>query len=334
MSSRIKIIFWVGLTLTIFSLFRWLFGIAIPEIALEFSIGITVILVGGLLAGRYVSRVWFNADKRFQSRMLLILGLAIFLSLIGIGVLVNMMILETEFIHFSFTIMLLFLASACMGALITLIRHRIKNKILSAQTAMAHSKSELQLLQSQLSPHFLFNTLNNLYGLSICDHEKVPTLLLKLSELLRYSVYEAKEIFVPLQYELDYMKNYIEFEKIRLADRLDLTLNLQQSTDKSLRIPPMLLIVFVENAFKHGRSTQAEKIFINIALSITEDEIVFSVTNSCFRSSLESQLINKHSGFGLESVRKRLDLLYEDSHDLKIKESPTEYYAELILKYR
>jgi sensor histidine kinase YesM len=332
MSSKQKILVWVGLTVIIFSLFRWLFSLAMPEIALSFASGITAILVGGLFSGRYVYNAWFREVEHLQNKIFVMLAVSILITFIGIGVLVNRMIVETTFMEFSFTVMLLFLLSACTSALISLVRNRVRTRIQKARMELAHSKSELQLLQSQLSPHFLFNTLNNVYGLSLTDHEKVPALLLKLSDLLRYSVYDVKEMFVPLQQELDYLKNYIDFEKIRLGNRLDLKLDFKGITDQSFKIPPMLFIVFIENAFKHSRDTRGEKILIDIALSNSRDEIVFSVVNSRFHSSLGASSTEKHSGFGLESVRKRLNLLYESRHELTIKESVNDYSVNLILK--
>jgi sensor histidine kinase YesM len=332
MSSKQGMWFWPGLTVVIFSLFKWLFDLAIPELALSFAIGITVILVGGLFSGRYVYKMWFREIEHLQNKLFAVLIFSILTMFIGVGILVNRMIAKTEFMEFSFTVMLLFLLSACTGALISLVRNRVTTRIQKARTELAHSKSELQLLQSQLSPHFLFNTLNNVYGLSLTDHQKVPALLLKLSELLRYSVYDAKEMFVPLGQEMDYLRNYIDFEKIRLGNRLDLKLSFEGVTDQLFSIPPMLLIVFIENAFKHSRDTKAEKILIDILLSNSRDEIVFSVRNSCFRSSLGSVSKEKHSGFGLESVRKRLNLLYENRHELTIRESENDYSVNLRLK--
>jgi hypothetical protein len=115
MSTGIKIAVWLGLTLIVFSLFNWLFNIAIPELALAFSLGITVIIIGGLLVGRYASGIWFKAGEHAQNRLLWILSISLLLSLFTIGFLVNRMINNTEFMHFSFTIIFLFLANACFG---------------------------------------------------------------------------------------------------------------------------------------------------------------------------------------------------------------------------
>lgn len=331
MNGRWKLLIWLGLVVVTFSFFRWLFGLAIPEIALSFAVGITLVLVGGLFSGYHAYKIWFKDLSQWQHKLavaLVIGGLAAF---VGIGVLVNRMIVKTEFMEFAFTIMLLFVLSLSIGGFTGLVRNRVKSKIQETHRELEHSKSELQLLQSQLSPHFLFNTLNNVYGLSITDHERVPGLLLKLSDLLRYSVYGAKEMFVPLSHELEYLKNYIEFEKLRLgSSRLDLRLNLNV-TDESFEIPPMLLVVFVENAFKHSRNTSDQKILIDIALSNTRNEMVFSITNSCFRSNA-SQTSEEHSGFGLKSVRKRLGVLYDQRHELEISESENEYTVNLKLK--
>jgi LytS/YehU family sensor histidine kinase len=126
---------------------------------------------------------------------------------------------------------------------------------------------------------------------------------------LRYSVYEAKEELVLLSDEINYLKNYIAFEKIRLGERLSLKAELSQAGDSSVRIAPMLLIVFVENAFKHSRNNEDEKIFIRIILKADPASIFFSVTNSCAPPGAVPASVKSHSGFGLESVKKRLGLL-------------------------
>ncbi|MCO4293559.1 histidine kinase [Solitalea sp. MAHUQ-68] len=332
MSNKQKIVVWVVLTAIVFSLFWWLCRLAMPEISLPFAIGITTIVVGGLFSGYHAFKIWFKELEQRHNTLVVILACGMLVSFVGIGILVNKMIAKTEFMEFSFTVLLLFFLNFCIGALVGLVRNRMKRRIETARRELAHSKSELQLLQSQLSPHFLFNTLNNVYGLSITNHEKVPALLLKLSELLRYTVYDAKELFVQLAHEVEYLKNYIDFEKIRLGNRLNLKLNFDGIRHESFEIPPMLLIIFVENAFKHSRETRGEQIMIDIALSNTEDEVVFSIKNSCFKMATDALPQEKHSGFGLESARKRLNLLYENRYTLTIKESENEYTVNLKLK--
>lgn len=333
MKSLIKkssVILLAGLSL--FFLFWWLLSMGMPEGAKEFAFGLTIILLAGILSGRYISRIWERKSIRFQNFLFILLSALILIGIFGIALLINKMIEHTEFFHFSLTVLLLFLVSAFAGAIISLIHHRIRTEIQKARVASAHSKSELQLLQTQLSPHFLFNTLNNLYGLSITEHEKVPGLLLKLSELLRYSVYETKETFVSLAEEVKYLKNYIDFEKIRLGERLDTKVNFPELTEVNARIAPMLLIVFVENAFKHSGNTYDEKIYVKIDLELQDHQLLFRVANSYYQSVPELPAIKKHSGFGLENLRKRLDLLYKNEHELKIEQSGKEFKVNLILK--
>jgi sensor histidine kinase YesM len=332
MTTRQQTFFWIALAALIFAFFRWLFGIAVPEIALEFSIGITVVLTSGLVSGRAATKAALKTNTlKNPGKALLLISCFVILAFVFIAFLLNAMIANTTFLPFAVTVLLLFLVAAGVGAVVTIVRYQNKLKVQSAQAAMAQSESELQLLQSRLSPHFLFNTLNNLYGLSLNDAQKVPPLLLKLSELLRYSVYDAKDIFVPLQYEVDYIKNYIEFEKLRLGDRLRLKLDMDAQINPTCKVPPLLLVVFVENAFKHSRNTPDEKIWIDISLGRKENAIVFSVRNSCATETVRASS-KGNSGFGLDSVQKRLDLLYAGKHDLKIDFTKNEYTVNLILE--
>jgi LytS/YehU family sensor histidine kinase len=205
-----------------------------------------------------------------------------------------------------------------------------QNKIKASETLALNSKSELQLLQSQLSPHFLFNTLNNLYGLSLIKDEKLPSLLLKLSDLLRHSVYQTRDSFVLLNEEIDYIENYIEFEKIRLNGRLNIIVNLEKSD--TARIAPMLLIVFIENAFKHSKNSSSQFIKIEIKLKLWENNILFSVYNSYDKSYINMNTINKNSGLGLENAKRRLELLYPSQFDLQIDDRDDVYKVILQLK--
>jgi LytS/YehU family sensor histidine kinase len=203
-------------------------------------------------------------------------------------------------------------------------------KLRRAQAQATQSQSELQLLQSQISPHFLFNTLNNLYGIALTEHQKIPPLLLKLSDLLRYSVYEAKESLVPLKHEIDYLKNYIDFEKIRIGDRLDLACQLELVTDERVKIAPMLLIVYIENAFKHAKNTTDQKIFIDLSLKTWNGVILFSIKNSY--SPKQHKLFDKHSGLGLTNAKRRLEVLYPSQHTLNIDSDDKTYTVNLQLK--
>ncbi len=222
------------------------------------------------------------------------------------------------------------LLSITLGMLIKLVRMN-ENALEDAKISASQSQSELKLLQSQISPHFLFNTLNNLYGISMTRHEKIPPLLLKLSELLRYSVYDAKVLFVPLSDELAYINNYIDFEKLRIGDRLIINTEIAEEV-KGLQIAPMILIIFVENAFKHSKNSTDQNIYVDIELKSWANSILFSIKNS-YQENQEKGF-DKYSGFGLENVRKRLELLYPGKYDLKTEVKDDFYKVMLQLKVK
>ncbi len=217
------------------------------------------------------------------------------------------------------------LLSSAVGMLIKLVRMN-ENALEDARISASQSQAELRLLQSQISPHFLFNTLNNLYGISLTRHEKIPPLLLKLSDLLRYSVYDAKELFVPLKDELAYINNYIDFEKIRIGDRLLISTQIEEAAE-DIQIAPMILIIFVENAFKHAKNSTDQNIYIDMELKIRGTSILFSIKNSYQGNPQKG--FDKYSGFGLENVRKRLELLYPGRHHLKT-EVKDDFYAVML----
>jgi LytS/YehU family sensor histidine kinase len=219
-----------------------------------------------------------------------------------------------------------------IGVTVNVVRLTYYSQLQHANVNAAHSKSELLLLQSQLSPHFLFNTLNNLYGLSITQHQKIPPLLLKLSELLRYSVYDAKELFVPLKSEIAYINNYIEFEKIRIGERLHLTTSIEIVLSDDIKIAPMLLIVFIENAFKHSKNTIDKDVYIDIALKTWHQSILFSVKNSHGNTESKTNKLRNDSGLGLANAMKRLQLLYAGDFELAIDDTNGIYSVMLQLK--
>ena len=295
---------------------------------------VTMCFFGGVFLGRYLITTWASKLKTLPVSLIILLSVLIVVSIIGLFVHADYPLEGRPALNILLYWIPFVIISVGLGMLVKIVRAVTHNQLNEAQTSAAHSKSELHLLQSQLSPHFLFNTLNNMYGLSITQHEKVPPLLLKLSELLRYSIYDATEIFAPLKDEMTYINNYIDFEKIRLGDRLILSTDFEMITRDDIKIAPMLLIVFIENAFKHSKNTAEPKIFIDIQLKIWADSILFSIKNSCGLNQEDDELIHKHSGFGLTSVNKRLELLYAGQHELQIKNEADSYSVILQLKMK
>lgn len=193
-------------------------------------------------------------------------------------------------------------------------------------------EAELKLLKAQLNPHFLFNTMNNLYGLSVVKSDKLPDLMLKLSDLLRYSLYDTREPLVNLEKELKYLTNYIALERIRLEAQTEIGLNITGEAG-GLRIAPMLLIVFVENAFKHLGTGKDDRNFVQINLEIRGDQLLFRCVNSVEEAgnSVENMESGK-SGIGLDNVKQRLALIYPNQHTLRVESAEDQFLVELTLK--
>ncbi len=190
---------------------------------------------------------------------------------------------------------------------------------------------ELENLKGQISPHFLFNTMNNFYGLAVENSKKLPDLMIRLSDLLRYSLYETKQEKVSLKDEIDYLKNYIELEKIRLESNLDLEFNVDVKNPEKYQIAPLLFIVFIENAFKHARNIVNEPIFISINLTVSEDEILTLNVKNNYNTNAQNNFVSG-KGIGLENVKKRLRVIYpNEKHDLNIQQDERFYNVALTI---
>lgn len=194
------------------------------------------------------------------------------------------------------------------------------------------TQSELQNLKAQIAPHFLFNTMNNFYGLAVEQSPKLPLLMVRLSELLRYSLYETNQATVPLLSEIAYLKSYIELEKIRLEDTLEFQFDVEVDPLSILEISPLIFIVFVENAFKHAKNVEDDVVKISINLSVSnENELFFSIKNNCLTNTKD---VNYNtSGIGLENVRKRLNVLYPNGlHTLNAEKMGDFFEVKLRIK--
>lgn len=297
------------------------------------SVAITAFFIIGVFTGRYIAQAW-SKNKPVNAALPAVLVVLIIALVAWLFIHADFPLQGRVAINLLLSWLPFAITSVAMGMLIKLVHNNTQRQLLEARSSAANSQSELQLLQSQLSPHFLFNTLNNLYGLSITQHEKIPALLLRLSDLLRYTVYDAKELFVTLKDELNYINNYIEFEKIRMGDRLELTTSIEPITNTDIKIAPMLLIVFIENAFKHSKNTNDEKVYINIDLKTWGNYILFSIKNSHGGIKDEINILDKNSGLGLANVTKRLELLYPNQYALELDNKDGFYSVLLQLKHK
>ncbi|TDX02205.1 sensor histidine kinase [Dinghuibacter silviterrae] len=186
-------------------------------------------------------------------------------------------------------------------------------------------RTELSLLKSQINPHFLFNTLNNIYAMAITDSVHTADAVMKLSQIMRYILQEADHELVPLQKDLEFLQRYIELQQFRLSDKVDL--KYQVSGDgQLLRIAPLLMIPFIENAFKYGVSAR-EKSSIKIDIQIRENIVTLWVENT--KHAVNTMGAMENTGIGINNARRRLALLYPDRHELTIRDTPSLFVVTL-----
>ena len=186
-------------------------------------------------------------------------------------------------------------------------------------------QSELKYLKSQINPHFLFNTLNNIYGLSLDNSEKVSDLILKLSDFLSFSLYESNEKLIPLEKEISLINDFVDLEKSRFEDRVEVKFSFPANVE-TVSIPPLIFIPFVENAFKHSLKDETEVAQIDIDLARKEKELIFHVSNS--KPSEVYEDAKKH-GIGLENIKRRLDIIFGGKYQLDILDEKSRYQITL-----
>ena len=188
------------------------------------------------------------------------------------------------------------------------------------------TKNELLHLQSQVNPHFFFNMLNNLYSLVDKDVEKSKALILKLSDLMRYSIYKSEKNSVTLEEEIAYLNSYIELHRMRYHKTIDIQFSTKIETD-AMEAMPLLFIILLENAFKHGVENLRENAYVHLQLIADKTKIQFRVENNC-----DPEQLPENNGIGLKNLRRRLELAYPNKHRLQIKDNGTVYSAQLELQ--
>jgi two-component system LytT family sensor kinase len=221
-----------------------------------------------------------------------------------------------------------FLAAA-LGTGYALVRHTLGEEKSKQEVQQERLKSELAFLRSQISPHFIFNVLNSIVYLIRSKSEQAENVTLQLSALMRYMLYENGDSHVALEKEVGYLKNYVELQKIRFEEDVEIRLSIQGDIGVQ-SIEPMLLIPFVENAFKHGVGLVQNPI-IDIALVVEPTVMHFSVRNKITSDSRENK--DQNSGIGLQNIRRRLELLYPKQHWLSISETDGYFEIKLSLQF-
>ena len=209
----------------------------------------------------------------------------------------------------------------------------IKENKRSSDLEKAQLETQLLFLRSQVSPHFFFNTLNNIYSLSLEGSKRTPKVILKLSELMRYLIYDTKNKRQDLSNEILCIQNYLELEKIRYSDNLEINMNIVGQIEGKV-IAPILLLSFVENAFKHGANKSIDKIKIDIDFNVKGDFLNFKIVNQIPVRSKNKQIFKRNQGgIGLSNVKKRLKLGYKkDDYKMSINSSNNLFTVKLKIK--
>jgi sensor histidine kinase YesM len=207
----------------------------------------------------------------------------------------------------------------------SLLQQKIERDRLESELKL--KEAELKLLKSQIHPHFLFNTLNNLYSLSLEKSDKTPDLIIRLADMLSYIIYDCNSDRVPLAKEIDFLNSFIELQKVRY-DSCDIQLNISGELNNK-QIAPMILHTFIDNSFKHGPDKDSGSPWIRISIAMNDGQLFFTVINSTMQDEMHQ---NKASGIGISNAVKRLELIYPDKHDLVINHSSNTHSVFLKLE--
>lgn len=216
-----------------------------------------------------------------------------------------------------------FIALYFIVVFITIARWLFKQSKSLIRLKNEKAKTELMHLKSQVNPHFFFNMLNNLYGLVDKDAKKAQELILKLSDMMRYSIYDGEKDTVLLSEEITYLENYIELHKMRYHKVIDIQFNIETNAN-DYKIMPLLFIILLENAFKHGVENLRENAFVHINLVAHNNEVNFEIENNFDEAEDDPE-----TGIGLHNLKRRLELVYPKNHTLTISKTDTIYKAKL-----
>lgn len=238
----------------------------------------------------------------------------------------QMQLVKTQGMEFIINV-LVTLLSTVLRVIMDWWRYQNEKQLLLTQTM----QSELRFLKSQINPHFLFNTLNNLYALTLKKSDKAPEIVLKLSEIMRYMLYECNEKRVLLSKEIQYIYNYLDLERLRQPAGAEITFTTEGHISDQL-VAPLLFVPFLENSFKHGLNhSVAGGGFVRLHLRAEGDALEFSIENSK-PEHMPRQEHPRSGGIGLTNIRQRLQLLYPGQHQLTVQDEPHRYVVTLRLK--
>lgn len=338
--------FWIIMMMIVFASENFEYGNKIQwHMLFHFALAFIIFALVSYYNVYYLIPKYFNKKEYTHYGLMLVLGMVVGASLVllfkELTQLIGFMMPEpwnhsknessvAYFFHILYGELMFLLATTFFYILEELIRLQgvtIKIKEVESQKM----RSELQALKAQINPHFLFNTLNNIYSHSLDNSPQTPEMILKLSALMSYILYDCHEERVPVTNELEFINNYLQLEKLRFEDTLDVNLQINQ-THTNRTIAPLLLIPFIENAFKHGSCscTSNTKKFVTVSIDIQDSAIHFSCQNSIDHSTT-TKIAVKESGIGIENVKKRLELLYPNQYNLQIEVKENIFSVQLTI---
>jgi two-component system, LytTR family, sensor histidine kinase AlgZ len=263
---------------------------------LEFIIPFALIITARVIAQRYIVDGYTYQEKYFYS---------------------STFIIQTAVITLFITIFISLLRFVSDWFELEAIKKEVQNEKLTA---------ELNFLKAQINPHFLFNTLNNLYYLAYSKSENTTEVISKLSHVMRYMIYDANHERVMLDKEIEYMQNYISLERLRLNNQIPIDFTINGNTT-GVEVAPLILITFLENAFKHGVTSTNAQSWVKILIQVDSGKLRYIVENSKGKNALHDN--GGKSGIGLVNVRRRLELMYPSKHSLRVDDTDLRYYIEL-----
>ena len=277
---------------------RWLAHKNFPRYLLEFLVPFAILVTIRVHVQRYLVDGYTHQDWFFYSTVFIVQQVA---TMLFIVIFVGMLRFAQDWFVFE-----------------------AKKKEVENEKLMA----ELNFLKAQINPHFLFNTLNNLYYLAYTQSPNTTEVIEKLSQMMRYMIYDSNHPRVPLSKEIEYMQNYISLERLRLNNDIKIDFQIE-GNPREVLVVPLIFITFLENAFKHGVSNNAAHAWVTIFFKITRQECIYQVENSKIKTT--NAVPSEKSGIGLQNVQRRLELSYPHQYTLNIEDEPKRYAVSLTL---
>ena len=329
------ILFWIFSYYFLYRLFAYSEGVEIVDLIYTFLFHLSLVVV-------VYTNIWILIPRFLQNRnySFYFLGLGI---IVLIGVFINMatfnwladVIFPNYYFidYYGFTDILEFIvAYVFISSLLKFSKSWFREMETDKKINLLEKEkldAEINALKGQINPHFLFNSLNNLYSLSLDNDKRVPNIILRLSEMMRYLLYDTNVEKVPLLKEIEHLKNYIEMHELRVGAKVDIKMEINGAVGLK-KITPLLFLPLVENAFKHGEKGNEMEAFVHITMDCLDNEIVFKLSN---KKGEVDELFNKKSGgVGLDNLQKRLKLAYPEKHEFVVADGVEDFTAVLKIK--